>query len=325
MWQAAVLGAALLLPTAVISGGSTLEELCDCDTPTDYGFRCSCGDPSRDPNTRGCCNINKGSCLDFCNGLMLDKAVDQNDVVALRAEVERLKQILKATPPPPPPPPPASSDELADAAQRQKAEALEKAFQTRAITLGQYEIAAAALSAEIAASEPPAPPTRAERRDCAGALSCEECRSIDCAWCIGGRKCVEDKPWICAGDTDHIGTVGKVKQCPAAEELERLYSARLEREVEAAAELERLRSTAESCGADRQGGDGCDSSDGEPGAGEAGESPEEAKQRHAEELAKRVADAVTGKGGKDQPYAVLGVLLHSKTSLYLAAHPTVIV
>jgi hypothetical protein len=36
--------------------------------------------------------------------------------------------------------------------------------------------------------------------------------ALGCAWCIGGRKCVEDKPWICAGDTDHIGTIGKVKQ-----------------------------------------------------------------------------------------------------------------
>lgn len=296
---------------AVVSGGSTLEELCDCNTPTDYGFRCSCGDPALDPSIRGCCNLNKGSCTDFCNGMIVDKEVDQNDIVALRAEVERLRQILKSAPAPPPPPPPVSSDELADAAQRQKAEALERAFQTRAISLGQYEIAAAALSAEIAASKSPAPSTGAELRDCDGALSCEECRSLNCAWCIGGRKCVEDKPWICAGETDHIGTVGVVKQCPAADELERLYTARREREAEAAAELDRLRATAESCDADRQGGDGCDSSDGEPGAGEAGETPEEAKRRHAEDLAKRVENAATGHGGKDQPYAVLGVLLYS--------------
>jgi hypothetical protein len=295
-------------PATCSAGGSTLEELCDCNTPTPYGFKCACGDPDRDPSIKGCCNIGKGSCTDFCTGKLIDREVDQNDIVALRAEIERLKQMLKDRPPAPVRPAPASSAGDRRDPQHEKAEALERAFQTRAISLGQYEIAATALSAERAASTPPSPPTGGtEPHDCASALSCEGCRRLDCAWCIGGRKCVEDKPWICAGDTDHIGKIGQVKQCPAAEELERLFIARREREVEAAAELERLRATADSCDANQQGGDGCDDDDGGSDAADAHESPEEAIRRHAEDLAKRVENAATGQGGKDQPYAVLGV------------------
>ncbi len=293
-------------PTAS-AGGSTLEELCDCNTPTSYGFRCACGDPDRDSSINGCCNIGKGSCTDFCTGKLVDKEVDQDDVVALRAEIERLKQMLKAKPPAPAP---ASSASGPRDPHHEKAEALERAFQTRAISLGQYEIAATALSAERAASTPASNSAGGtESHDCASALSCEDCRSLDCAWCIGGRKCVEDKPWICAGDTDHIGTIGKVKQCPAAEELERQFIARREREVEAAAELERLRAAADSCDANQQGDDGCGDTGGDSGATGAhdNETPEEATRRHAEDLAKRVENAATGKGGKDQPYAVLGV------------------
>ena len=139
--------------------------------------------------------------------------------------------------------------------------------------------------------------------DCAQALSCEDCRAADCAWCIGGRKCVEDKPWICAGDTDHIGKIGKVKQCPTTQELDRLWEARREREASAELELQRLRAAAESCPPDQEGGCGAD--EGAAGAGET--DPALAKQQHAEELSRRVEEAAAGKGGKEQPYAVLGV------------------
>jgi len=313
-WLPGLLAAlAALLPLAR-AGGSTLEELCDCNTPTSYGFKCACGDPSNDPSIKGCCNIGRGSCTDFCRARQIDKPVDQNDPVALRAEVARLKKLLKDQPPPPPPPPPPGSAGSASGLpdpQQKKVDALEAAFQTRAISLAQYEVAAAALAAEIAASVPPPPPARAdgEETDCTAALSCEDCRKLDCAWCIGGRKCVEDKPWICAGDTDHIGKIGKVKQCPAPAELERLFASRRERELEAAAELERLRATAETCSPDEAAAGGCssDSSAEEGEGGAAAEDPELAKQRHAEDLARRVENAAAGKGGKDQPYAVLGV------------------
>ena len=48
---------------------------------------------------------------------------------------------------------------------------------------------------------------------CGGHLSCEDCRANGCAWCIAARLCVEDKPWKCTGEDDHIGNVGKVKSC----------------------------------------------------------------------------------------------------------------
>jgi len=124
--------------------------------------------------------------------------------------------------------------------------------------------------------------------------------ALGCAWCIGGRKCVEDKPWICAGDTDHIGAIGKVKQCPVPEDLERLYGERRAREVEAGAELERLRATAETCSPEKKEAGDCAADEQEGSDGEGGEG-------HAEELARRVANAAADKGGKVQPYAVLGV------------------
>ena len=28
-------------------------------------------------------------------------------------------------------------------------------------------------------------------------------------------RCVEDKPWMCQGESDHIGKIGAVKSCPS--------------------------------------------------------------------------------------------------------------
>ena len=39
-------------------------------------------------------------------------------------------------------------------------------------------------------------------------LSCDACLAVGCAWCLGNRKCVEDKAWACNGDTDHVGSIG---------------------------------------------------------------------------------------------------------------------
>ena len=41
--------------------------------------------------------------------------------------------------------------------------------------------------------------------------SCDACLFNGCAWCIGARRCVDDIPWICKGDHDHVGKVGKLK------------------------------------------------------------------------------------------------------------------
>jgi hypothetical protein len=64
-----------------------------------------------------------------------------------------------------------------------------------------------------------------QRRDpddpCGGHLVCEACRANGCAWCIAARLCVEDKPWKCTGEDDHIGNVGKLKSCPAPGDAQR--------------------------------------------------------------------------------------------------------
>lgn len=49
---------------------------------------------------------------------------------------------------------------------------------------------------------------------CGSHLSCDNCRANACAWCIASRRCVEDKPWMCTGEDDHIGNIGTVKSCP---------------------------------------------------------------------------------------------------------------
>jgi hypothetical protein len=180
--------AATCLVMSAAAGKSTLEELCDCSKMVDYGFRCACGDPKTDPSINGCCNIGKGSCDDFCAGVAINTEVDQNDPVALRAEVARLKEMLKARPPPAPPAPPTPSADGLTSEQQKKAAALEAAFQTQAISLAQYEVAAAALAGEIAAATPKpavAPNGLNEgEKDCPAALSCESCRGT-----IPTRRC----------------------------------------------------------------------------------------------------------------------------------------
>lgn len=59
----------------------------------------------------------------------------------------------------------------------------------------------------------PTPPTV-----CTDHLNCEPCLAAGCGWCIAGRRCIEDIPWVCRGDHDHVGTVGKHKTCPTLEE-----------------------------------------------------------------------------------------------------------
>ena len=52
--------------------------------------------------------------------------------------------------------------------------------------------------------------------NCAEFISCGECIAHGCGWCIGERDCVDDVPWRCQGDVDHVGTIGKFKTCPVA-------------------------------------------------------------------------------------------------------------
>jgi thiol-disulfide isomerase/thioredoxin len=49
---------------------------------------------------------------------------------------------------------------------------------------------------------------------------CDRCRFFGCAWCLNSRRCVPDQPWECQGETDHVGNVGTVKQCPTKDDLQ---------------------------------------------------------------------------------------------------------
>ena len=67
--------------------------------------------------------------------------------------------------------------------------------------------------------------------ECTEYSNCDTCRASNCAWCIATKKCVPDEPWMCQGDVDHIGSIGKRQHCPTREELRgdrasRLASAR---------------------------------------------------------------------------------------------------
>jgi hypothetical protein len=102
-------------------------------------------------------------------------------------------------------------------------------------------MAATEVSQSVAGSQPPIEPN--PNLPCGSHISCEVCRVNQCAWCIASRRCVEDKAWMCTGETDHIGNVGTVKSCPTREEVNRKRQARKEEEQKA--REERLRMTDE--------------------------------------------------------------------------------
>jgi hypothetical protein len=330
-----------------VEGGSTLEEMCDCNVREAYGYRCGCGDPAVDTHStgrplNGCCNLGLGSCDDHCAVLLetergagvgqggggsadgahtppvaasppadstvpdppadADAAQLWDELVRLRREqdplrrqIAQLQQQLQQQQPPPPAPPEQAGDarEASWLADQVKTAALEKAFQLQAISLAQFEAASASLHERAsAAMGVPAQPSSAagdEATDCALAPGCQECRARGCAWCVGGRKCVEDKPWICAGDTDHIGTLGTRQECPSRESLEQERQARRLQEAEAAAEQERLLGPSGGCDADDGGGGSGDGSTGGGGGGAqgAGDSAQWEAERRRAEIAER--------------------------------------
>jgi len=66
----------------------------------------------------------------------------------------------------------------------------------------------------------PPEPTPPPSCDAVTKDGCERCRFFGCAWCLNSRRCVPDQPWECQGETDHVGTIGTVKQCPTKEDLQ---------------------------------------------------------------------------------------------------------
>ena len=90
--------------------------------------------------------------------------------------------------------------------------------------------------------------------ECTEYSNCDTCRANSCAWCIATKRCVPDEPWLCQGDVDHIGNVGKRQHCPTRDELRgdraaRLASARAGAEAAAAAEAAASPSGAAGAGA----------------------------------------------------------------------------
>jgi hypothetical protein len=68
-------------------------------------------------------------------------------------------------------------------------------------------------------------------RECSDIIDCRECVSSRCGWCISQRACRKDEAWQCQGDVDHVGLsgIGKFRECPNPEDLDRLIFERVER------------------------------------------------------------------------------------------------
>jgi len=75
---------------------------------------------------------------------------------------------------------------------------------------------------------------------CGNHLSCDACRANGCAWCIAARRCVDDKPWMCTGEDDHIGNAGTVKSCPTRSEVNIKRKMRRDEEEKARAERRQM-------------------------------------------------------------------------------------
>ena len=89
----------------------------------------------------------------------------------------------------------------------------------------QYEVNAGGSShgGDVAASE-----VLTSSVSCNHHVSCDACLEAKCGWCIGARRCIEDIAWVCRGDHDHVGKVGKHSTCPTLESVE---EARRERDI----------------------------------------------------------------------------------------------
>jgi hypothetical protein len=70
--------------------------------------------------------------------------------------------------------------------------------------------------------------TKLKNVPCTHHVSCDACLEHKCGWCIGARRCIEDIAWVCRGDHDHVGSVGKHDTCPTLESVEK---ARRERDA----------------------------------------------------------------------------------------------
>ena len=219
----------------------------------------------------------------------------------------------------------------------------ESAFEELAAASSEQALRSASL--KLAAATPPPPSASPPADGCGGLLDCRSCAAQDgCGWCLAQRQCVEDEPWICSGDHDHVsepdgrpppGRPGKAR-CPTPEEAARAREAREAREASASASApaalpraavdavreesvrearERQRQQAQAQEAELRSemgemGEGGEAGEGGEGgeAGEADEADEAAAVRDGRvaELRRRVAMAEEEEGGA-RPYDVLEI------------------
>lgn len=84
--------------------------------------------------------------------------------------------------------------------------------------LSQCEMKVIELSKEEEAKKAKKAALKAKRsllKDCSTHQSCDLCFASGCAWCLGERACVSDEAWMCQGEDDHVGRIGRVKGCPS--------------------------------------------------------------------------------------------------------------
>ena len=132
---------------------------------------------------------------------------------------------------------------------------------------------------------------------CTQLADCGACLAASCAWCVSTKRCVPDEAWMCQGDTDHIGKLGRAQQCPSLEEL--ASAARSRAAAAAAAQPEEDAAPAEQQ-PKRRG------SAAAAAAAAAEWAP--AGAAHLADLAQRAQRARSATAyGKTHPYATLGV------------------
>ena len=155
-------------------------------------------------------------------------------------------------------------------------------------------------------------------------------REVGCAWCLGARRCVEDKAWACTGgEEDHVGAIGTIQSCPDPAVVK---AERDERKAREAAQEEEERAARASAGGAADGAeDGAEKSDADVRADEAqatmqrdelerlrqefqevesgqGATKKRKEAAHRAELLRKLAlIEAEGLAGATDPYEILGV------------------
>lgn len=136
---------------------------------------------------------------------------------------------------------------------------------------------------------------------CSAYHSCNECISNRCAWCLADRACRPDEVYQCQGEVDHVGLspIGRHRECPRTEDIERIRQERKRRKEEAKKAL--LAQAAAAAAAAAAG----DKDDDTLNSGREGSTRKSAEER-LNDLRQR-AKLAENNFGKTSPYETLGV------------------